>query len=470
MNVTYRSHAESGNGRPPDSAPETRPAAAGAGGETIIDTLGVGFGPANIALAVAHSECSDGRSLAFVEANPGPTWQAGMLLADSDIQHNPLRDFITPRNPCSPYGFLSYLKSQGRLFHFLNLDAPYPPRSDYASYVRWVADQFKDQVHYSEKVVAISLGAEPDPRTGRKLIRVDTKTRSFQVRSLSFAPGRSWNVPRVFQPLLGEYVFHANDYIYRRDQWRLNRPPASVAVIGSSQSAVEILLDLHASLSGTTLHSVFRNFSYVLKDTSPFTEDLLFPSFTDYFYGASPASKRRLTQQVLRSNYGSVDHDILKKLYFVLYENKVRGDRSIIVRNNADIAEARLRDGGVNLSIRDQHTGHAESLQVDAVVLATGFRNFGTGENEELWHPLLQDIAGFYEKEEDGTLRVTRSYQLVPLNGDASYPPIFLNGLCESSHGLGDAGSFSLLSYRAFEIQRALAESMGATLTSRPAR
>jgi L-ornithine N5-oxygenase len=419
-----------------------------------IDTIGVGFGPANIALAVAHAERSGSRSLAFLEANAGPTWQPGMIIDGSDIQHNPLRDFITPKNPCSPYGFLSYLKSQGRLFHFLNLDAPYPPRSDYARYVRWVADHFRSLVYYSEPVRAISLCDDPST-PARQLVRVDTDTRSLRARSLSFAPGRSRNIPRTFEPVLGDRVFHLSDYTCRRDEWKRGRPPASVAVIGSSQSAVEILLDMHSNLPDTTLHSILRNFSYVLKDTSPFTEDLLFPSFTDYFYEASPESKQSLTRQVLRSNYGSADHDILKKLYFVLYENKVHDHTSIVVQNNTSVLEAALTDDGVRLALRDEHTGHITALEVNAVILATGFKNFGTAENEELCHPLLEGIAEFYEKDRDGTLRVTRNYQLVPANG-STRPPIFLNGLCESTHGLGDAGSFSLLSYRAFDIEQAL--------------
>jgi L-ornithine N5-monooxygenase len=420
------------------------------------DVVGVGFGPANIALTVANSERPDPLSMRFLEANAGPAWQEGMLIDSADIQHNPLRDFVTPRNPCSPYGYLSYLKSQGRLFHFLNLDAPFPPRSDYAAYVRWVADHFSQQVQYRERVAAVRLSEDVDSMTGRRLVHVETENRTLTARSLSFAPGRSRNIPAVFEPLLGDRVFHFADYTGHREEWKRSGPPASVAVIGSSQSAAEILLDMHTVMPQTTLHSIFRSFSYVLKDTSPFTEDLLFPEFTDYFFNAPRESRRRLTGQVLRSNYGSVDHDVLKNLYFALYEQAVRGEAAIVVHNMTEVEEVRTEDGGVRLVLRDVHTGDVRVRHVEAVILATGFRNFGTAENEELCHPLLAEIADFYEKDDDGTLRVTRSYQLVPVNGGQTFPPVFLNGLCEHSHGLGDAGSFSLLSYRSFEILGAL--------------
>lgn len=392
----------------------------------------------------------------FLEANFGPTWQPGMLMEGTDIQHNPLRDFITPKNPCSPFGFLSYLKANDRLFHFLNLDSPYPPRSEYARYISWVADHFADQVSYSTPVVAIDLDGRIDPATGRRLVRVSTKSGDVFGRALSFAPGRSANIPEAFTKLLGDQIFHFTEYVHRRDGWRRGGKPASVAVIGASQSAVEIIIDLHATFSDVNVSSVFRAFSYVLKDTSPFTEDLLFPSHTDYFYHASPDSKKILTEQVRRSNYSSVDHDVLKHLYFLRYEQAVRGEDSISVWNNADVLEAAWHGDQIRMRLLDRHTGEAGTLDVDAVVLATGFRNFGVGEHEELCHPLLRGLYAQYEKNDDGTLRVTRRYQLIPSAADAGTPPVFLNGLCESTHGLGDAGSFSLLSYRAFDIHRTL--------------
>lgn len=420
-----------------------------------LDTIGVGFGPGNIALAVAYAESGNASTIKFLEASSGPSWQPGMLIDGSDVQHNPLRDFITPRNPCSKYGYLSYLKSQGRLFHFLNLDAPFPPRSDYARYVCWVAHHFKHQVLYSETVSKISLGSN-DSIDGRYSIRVDTESgKSLKARSLCFAPGRSKHIPPLFIPFLGENVIHFTDYSRSLAKWRTDKWPRSVAIIGSSQSAVEILLDMHSKLPETALHSVFRTFSYVLKDTSPFTEDLLFPEFTDYFYNSSVESKAALTRQLSRSNYSSVDHDVLKKLYFLLYENRVNGDISLVLHNNSNVMDVAQEGEGIRLLLKDVHAGTTSTLWVNAVILATGFKDSGGQENQELTHPLLKDIEAFYQKNEDGTLRVTRDYQLVP-DGNLALPRIVLNGVCESTHGLGDAGSFSLLSYRAYDIEQGL--------------
>src|SRR5262249_58188395 len=112
----------------------------------MYDLVGIGFGPANISLAIALEEMGWTGSVLFLERQPGPSWQPQMLLDGTDIQHHPLRDFVTPRNPRSRYGFLSFLKSEGRLFDFLNLGIPFALRKDYAAYIGWVARQLHPSV------------------------------------------------------------------------------------------------------------------------------------------------------------------------------------------------------------------------------------------------------------------------------------------------------------------------------------
>src|SRR5262245_37633705 len=99
----------------------------------IYDTIGIGFGPSNLALAICLEEMGNGSSACFFDAQPEPGWQSQMLLEGSDIQNNPLRDLVTPRNPRSHYGFVNYLKQNDRLFEYLNLPTSYPLRREYAN-------------------------------------------------------------------------------------------------------------------------------------------------------------------------------------------------------------------------------------------------------------------------------------------------------------------------------------------------
>ena len=54
------------------------------------------------------------------------------------------------------------------------------------------------------------------------------------------------------------------------------------------------------------------------------------------------------------------------------------------------------------------------------------------------------------DKNELGEMQVGRDYRLTLV--DCNNAGLYLNGLCESTHGMGDAGSLSLVSIRAKQI------------------
>ena len=109
----------------------------------------------------------------------------------------------------------------------------------------------------------------------------------------------------------------------------------------------------------------------------------------------------------------------------------------------------------------DTQAGTTEQLpELDAVVLATGFRNLGTGAQDERFPAILRDLAESLDCDAQGVIRIGRDYRLSARAG-CNLPALYLNGLCESSHGYGDAGSFSLLSLRAREIFTSLSEQLG---------
>jgi lysine/ornithine N-monooxygenase len=86
----------------------------------VFDVIGVGFGPANLALAIAFEELAPGLSVRFLEACSDPVWQGEMLLDGANIQNNPIRDLVTLRNPRSRYTFINYLFEEGRLLQHPN--------------------------------------------------------------------------------------------------------------------------------------------------------------------------------------------------------------------------------------------------------------------------------------------------------------------------------------------------------------
>ena len=130
----------------------------------LADVVCVGFGPANIALAIALDEIWPQATAKFLEKAQGPGWQPDMLLSGSDIQNNPVRDLVTPRNPRSRYTFINYLHENGRLFRHLNLPGHFPLRKEYARYITWVAENVPADVEYSQEVTTIKVASNAASR------------------------------------------------------------------------------------------------------------------------------------------------------------------------------------------------------------------------------------------------------------------------------------------------------------------
>ncbi|MDB5796585.1 MAG: ornithine monooxygenase [Paucimonas sp.] len=419
----------------------------------MLDLLGIGFGPANLALAVMLEEAGFAGSRLFLEARPRSRWQQDMLLPGADIQNHPLRDLVTPRNPRSRYSFINYLHEQGKLFEHLNLGLEFPLRKEYADYVDWVSSFFQDQVMHDTSVTDIRL------LPGRQGYEVESASgQVWTCRSLVVAPGRTPFIPALFLPQLGETVFHSGTYLGAMQRLQAGRRLQRVMVVGGSQSAIEILLHLHRSHLTLAVLNVMRGWGYRLKDTSQFSEEVYFPQFVDFYYGCSPGARAELNRHLHYTNYSAADHDTIRQLYVQMYEDRLDGaERIQLVPRKEPVALCR-QDGAWTVSLRDRLSGETSvTAPVDAIILATGYRNAGTGENAERHPPILSSLMPHLQVDKEGVLLINRDYSLSGRDAAASLPPIYLNGLCESSHGYGDAGSFSLLALRSRDIYHSLA-------------
>ena len=111
----------------------------------------------------------------------------------------------------------------------------------------------------------------------------------------------------------------------------------------------------------------------------------------------------------------------------------------------------------MHLALRNTITDARSVESFDLVVLATGFPDIGVGPKREAYPPLLSAVAPLLELG-SGHLDVSIDYRVRFSGQPAHAAPLYLNGLCESSHGMGDSGSFSLLALRSAAIAQSLAE------------
>jgi L-ornithine N5-monooxygenase len=423
------------------------------------DVLGIGFGPANLALAITLEEEGHDLDVRFLEARPGPSWQSAMMLDGADIQNHPVRDLVSLRNPRSRYSFINYLFENGRLLEHLNVPMEFPLRKEYAQYVSWVAGHFGRLVDYGVHVTGVDLGRDDE---GSPCYIVTTSTgETVQTRALVIGTGRDPFIPAPFDAVDSPRVFHLTRYLpAKRKLEELgvtgqgDRSPRAVTVIGGSQSAVELTLDLARRFPRGEVTTLARSLSLRQKDTSPFSEEGYFPGFTEYYYRAPRERKDAIDGFMRLTNYSSADGDVLRELYRLIYEQRLDGEQRVFVTGSRQVRDIEVREDGVRMRVEELNTGESEEREADFVVLATGFRDLGPAAHQERVPTLLRGIADDLAYDSYGYLEVGPDYEVQSAGPDT--PALFLNGLCESSHGIGDAGSFSLLSLRAKAIAEGL--------------
>lgn len=422
--------------------------------ENIFDVVGIGFGPANIALAIAAEELESNLKMIFLERNAAAGWQEEMLLPESDIQNHPLRDLVTPRNPRSRYTFVNFLFEHNRLFEHLNLPLAHPLRLEYRQYVTWVADHFAKHVRYNSNVNTITPIRDNDAITAYEISYNDGK--KLFAKSIVLAPGRTPHTPPEFDAIDDPRVIHLTQFLgaFREVQRTVTHP--RIAIVGGSQTAVELLLHVANNLPTGEVIGINRNFGFRLKDTSPFSDEVYFPEFVDTFFHASKENKNRLRKELVFTNYSSSDRDVLDALYVHMYRNKIQNKNELKLKHLTTITKVDAEEQSIQLTLTNSVNGTTERLPFDLVVLATGFKDLGNGEQNEPYPKSLASLANDLEMVH-GAMTVDLDYR-VKFTDDqhAAHAPLFLNGLCESSHGMGDAGSFSLLSLRSATIVNSL--------------
>ncbi|MET3441662.1 L-ornithine N5-oxygenase [Variovorax paradoxus] len=410
----------------------------------IHDLIGIGFGPSNVALAIALDEKRHGGhplDALFIERQPSFAWHPHMLLEQAHMQISFLKDLATLRNPTSRFTFVNYLHEKGRLTDFINLKSFFPSRHEFNDYLGWAAGQFEDSCRYGEEVFEVL----PEKQGGEvSLLRVRSRDGSGRVqerlaRNLVVSIGGTPNIPEAFRTLRGDArVFHSSSYL--KD---IGRHPEArrVAILGAGQSAAEIFMDLQGRPGAPQVDLIMRARSIRPSDDSPFVNEVFNADFTDYMYSRGSDERAALLDEFSQTNYAVADLDLIQQIYKVFYDQKVaRGNRLRMLRQH-DVRAVRAASDGVHLTLLDRDVQRESTVRYDAVVLATGYAR-------DQHKDLLQPLAPYL-----GDHDVDRYYRL---KGTPDFHPgIYLQGACEDSHGLSDT-LLSVTSVRTGEIGNAL--------------
>lgn len=407
-----------------------------------FDLIGVGFGPSNLALAIAVAEhnatAAEPVTAHFLERQPRFGWHRGMLLEDATMQVSFLKDLVTMRNPASGFSFLSYLHVQGRLVDFINHKNLFPLRIEFHEYFEWAAAKVDDLVSYGQDVVSVRGG---DPH-------FEVRTRDgevYRTRNLVVGTGLRPNLPEGVE--VSDRVWHNQQLLHRIGDVR---EPERCVVVGAGQSAAEVTAFLHDRFPAAEVCSVFARYGYSPSDDSSFANRIFDPDGVDAFYSAPEDVKQRLMNYHGNTNYSAVDLDLIDELYRRVYREKVQGVRRLRIFNTSrpvDITE----DDIVRVTLESLTTGEKTVLDADLVVYATGYRPADPTS-------LLGDLGQQCRRDEEGRLRIERDYRLVAPHVRGG---IYLQGGTEHTHGI----TSSLLSNTAVRV----GEILTSILERRPA-
>ncbi|MDN5880960.1 MAG: lysine N(6)-hydroxylase/L-ornithine N(5)-oxygenase family protein [Nitrosospira sp.] len=409
----------------------------------IHDLIGIGFGPSNIALAITLEEKKqDGCNVDafFIEKQPGFAWHANMLLDNAHMQISFLKDLATMRNPSSHFTFINYLHQKQRLQDFINLKTFFPSRHEFNDYLAWAASHFDHRCAYGEEVLEVLPEKRNDEVT---LLRVRSRDCNGIIherfaRNLVVSTGGAPSIPECFQPLKDDSrIFHSNSYL--REIAR-HEHAKRIAVVGAGQSAAEVFMDLN-NRPGPQVDLIMRARAIKPSDDSPFVNEIFNADVTDFVFSRSDQDRAELLDEFWHTNYAAPDLVLIEQIFNVFYQQKVIGATRHRFLRRHEVVSAQALPEGIQLILRDLNECREHIATYDAVVLATGY-------SRDYHKSLLSPLSPYL-----GNFTVARLYRLQ--STPDFRPAVFLQGACESSHGLSDT-LLSITAIRTDEIGRAL--------------
>lgn len=409
----------------------------------IHDLIGIGFGPSNVAMAIALSEHNArvGRQEAvtahFFERQPSFGWHRGMLIDDATMQVSFLKDLVTLRDPSSEYTFLRYLQSRGRLIDFVNGKNLFPLRVEFHDYFEWAAAKVDDMVSYGHEVISV----EPVLRDGvveyvDVTARTGTETVVHRARNLVVGTGLRPLMPEGVERT--DRVWHNSDLLAKVDSLE-GTDPTRFVVVGAGQSAAENVAYLHRRFPRAEVCAVFSRYGYSPADDSSFANRIFDPEAVDEYFTAPDDIKRKLMGYHGNTNYSVVDIDLIDDLYRQAYQEKVLGTERLHFINISRLTGVEEAGDKVRATVTSLVTGEESTLEADVVVLATGYSPV-----EPLG--LLGGVARHCHRDEEGRVRVERDYRIA--TDDELRCGIYLQGGTEHTHGI----TASLLSNTAIRV------------------
>ncbi|NTJ44216.1 SidA/IucD/PvdA family monooxygenase [Agrobacterium larrymoorei] len=383
-----------------------------------LDYVGVGLGPFNLGLACLSQPLASLNSI-FFDRRPEFDWHAGMLLENATLQTPFMGDLVTLADPTSPFTFLNYIKSQGRIYSFYTREDFFLLRNEYNQYCKWAASQLQNlrfghtvkDLRYDERSTSYKLTVAN--RIG-EIKAVDT-------RRLVIGTGTTPSIPACCRPF-ADHATHSSNYLNEKKKLQSRK---SIVIVGSGQSAAEIYHDLLSDIDiyGYRLEWLTRSPRFFPLDLTKLNLEMTSPDYARYFHHLPEKTR----DQVLReqaSLFKGINSSLLKDIYDTLYRKRLKGDVATALVPNSELVDMHYSPGKKLFSLRFRHQEQEETFtrEADSLILATGY---------EYKEPdFLAGVSNRLKRDARGRLAVDANYAV-----DRQGREIFVQNLDIHTHG-----------------------------------
>ncbi len=394
--------------------------------------VGVGVGPANLSLASlmhSHPEVTN----LFLDKKESFGWHDGQQIPGATIQVSMLKDLVSLSQPTNTYSFLAYLCELGRVYHFLNAQFDAVPREEFRNYMEWACRK-NDNIVFGHEVHSVTYD---------NVFHIRTDSMTITADNIAVGVGVQPVVPPTARDHLGDRQFHISEFMNKAT----NLAGLRVGVIGGGQSGAEAFGDLIARREPDLPRRVVwisRRPNFLPLDDSPFTNDYYSPSYSDYFAGLDGATRHALNARHILTSDG-ISEATLRQIYQRIYTRRFidgYADLVALYPNRTVIDVTAAPAGAWNLKLtHNEHDVACESIELDVVIWATGYR--------PTQPTFLEPIESRLERDND-EYKIDDSFSVV-WNGPTDNN-IFLQNAVRGQRGLADPN----LSLNAWRSQRIL--------------
>lgn len=277
-----------------------------------------------------------------------------------------LKDLVSLSEPTNAFSFLAYLTEAGRIYHFLNAQFDAVPREEFRNYMEWACRK-NENILFGQEVRSVDF---------TDVFQITTDSMTVTADNIAIGVGVQPTVPPAAEPHLGTRQFHVAEFMTKAKSLRGLR----VGVVGGGQSGAEAFLDLvsrpHEDLPRRAVW-ISRRPNYLPLDDSPFTNDYYSPSYSDYFAALAPTTRQALNARHILTSDG-ISEATLRQIYQRIYTRRFidgYADLVALYPNRTVISVGGDAATAWKLGLaHNEHDAARESLELDVVIWATGYR------------------------------------------------------------------------------------------------